>query len=166
MLKACCLVYPCLSVPALSLCSLFLSVSYVQLCVFVPFSLVVLASIFSSFPLLYSADLLQGMEQRLKGSPCWFWLLIILRKLNIFHLFSLLSTLRLLPFCFPFPFFRSDKRIKERNPMFPSYLRYSLLLLSLFFSCFFFLFFLPFWSPSRRGLYSLITALIRKDSMH
>jgi len=117
MLKACWLVCPCSSVPVIfPLFSTCVCLLRLALCLR-PF----LSTGFSFGSLLFCRSCCREWSIDRKVVPALFWLLIILRKLNLFHLFSLLSTLCLLP-VFPFPFFHSDERIKERNPMFPCYL--------------------------------------------
>ena len=78
--KAYWLVYQCCRLFRLfPLYSLLASVSWALSLRFLPSLSTGLARLF--FPVL------QNMEQRPKGSPCLFLLLIILRKLNLFHLF-------------------------------------------------------------------------------
>jgi len=179
-LKACWLVCPCSSVPApFPLFSAGVGLLRSASCLH-PF----LSTGFSFGSLSFLQILLQGMEQRPKGSPCLFRLLIILRKLNLFHLFSLLSTLRLLPLCFPFSFlsqWRKDQGKKTScSPVICTILScvFSYLSLCCFFFAPFSLVFSSFYALSScfffssplgqqpRLLYSLYTTLFRKQILH
>jgi hypothetical protein len=131
MLKVCWLVCPCSSVPAL-FPLFYASVGLLRstLCLR-PF----LSTGFCFGSFLFLQILLQGMKQRPKGSPYLFW--------HLFHLFSLLSTLRLLPFSFPFSFlsqWRKDQGKKTYVPLL------SALSSPVFFLVFLFLFFPLFLS--------------------
>ena len=178
MLKACWLVCQCSYVPALFpfvLClrpsPVFSSVSsFLFLYWFQPrFSLLSLSFVLQI--------LLQGMKQRPKGSPYWFWLLITLRKLNLFHrfLYFLLSASFLSVFLFLS--FTVTKGSKKETLCFPliciilSFCCLFFFLLSPFpaFFFFFFLLFLSFFSlpplgQQRRLTYSLYAAPFRKQT--